>query len=200
MLVIGLTGPSGAGKGEVSRILQGYGAQIIDADAVYHALLVPPSPCLDALRERFGKEILTESGELDRKKLGRIVFAAPDALHDLNTIAHRFVMEETRRRLAALRETDTRLVVFDAPQLFEAGAERDCDTVISVLADKQIRAARIMARDGIDEDAAYRRINAQLDDAYFRTHSDYIIENNDAPDKLIPTVHRILAEIGGISE
>ena len=200
MLVIGLTGPSGAGKGEVSRILQGYGAQIIDADAVYHALLVPPSPCLDALRERFGKEILTESGELDRKKLGSIVFADPDALHDLNTIAHRFVMKETRRRLAALRDTDTRLAVFDAPQLFEAGAERDCDTVISVLADKQIRAARIMARDGIDETAAYRRINAQLDDAYFRAHSDHIIENNGTEEELFQKVHRILCEIGGIAK
>lgn len=200
MLVIGLTGPSGAGKGEVSRILQGYGANIIDADAVYHALLIPPSPCLDALRERFGAEILTPMGELDRKKLGGIVFANPDALHDLNAIAHRFVMEDVRSKLNTLRATDTKIAVLDAPQLFEAGAERDCDTVISVLADKQTRAARIMARDGIDEAAAYRRINAQLDDTYFRAHSDHIIENNGTAEELLPKVRRILCEIGGIAE
>lgn len=200
MLVIGLTGPSGAGKGEVSRLLRAQGAAIIDADEVYHALLVPPSPCLDALCARFGKEILAESGALDRKRLGGIVFSDSDALHDLNTIAHRFVMEDVRRKLDALRASGTRLAVLDAPQLFEAGATRDCDTVISVLADKSLRAARIMARDGIDEDAAYRRINAQLDDTYFRAHSDYIIENNEGPEALAPIIQRILCEIGGVAE
>ncbi|MBQ8311158.1 MAG: dephospho-CoA kinase [Clostridia bacterium] len=200
MLVIGLTGPSGAGKSEVSRVLKDCGATIIDADAVYHALLIPPSPCLDALCETFGTDILSPTGNLDRRKLGSIVFSDPNALHNLNTITHRYVMEDVRQRLAELRKVNTRLAVLDAPQLFEAGAERDCDTVISVLADKQLRADRIMTRDGIDRESAMRRINAQMSDDYFRTHSDYIIENNGACEDLIPTVRRILCEIGGVTD
>jgi dephospho-CoA kinase len=197
MIVLGLTGPSGAGKGEVARRLQSLGAHVIDADAVYHALLVPPSPCLDALCARFGKEILTDAGELDRKKLGSIVFSDKSALNDLNAIAHRYVMERVRKELSALQKSGRALAVLDAPQLVEAGAERDCDAVIAVLAAKETRLLRITARDGIDRDAALRRINAQHTDAFFRERSDYIIENNGDADELLPAIERILAKIGG---
>lgn len=201
MIVLGLTGPSGAGKGEISRILRmHYGAEIIDADAVYHALLIPPSPCLDALCEAFGNEILTEQGTLDRKMLGGIVFSNPEALKKLNTIAHHFVMEDVRKKFKQLRDADAPLAVLDAPQLFEAHAERDCDAVISVLADKELRARRIMARDNIDHDAAMKRINAQLTDEFFRMHSDYVIENSGTAEELLPAVRSILQSIGGIAE
>lgn len=199
MIVLGLTGPSGAGKSEVARRLRALGAHVIDADAVYHALLIPPSPCLDALCARFGQEILTTTGDLDRKKLGGIVFSDKDALADLNAIAHRYVMENVRRELTALRKNGQSLAVLDAPQLFEAGAERDCDAVVSVLADKEIRVARITSRDGIDRDAALRRINAQHSDAFFRERSDYIIENNGDADALLPAIERILTRIGGVT-
>ena len=199
MIVLGLTGPSGAGKSEVARRLRALGAHVIDADAVYHALLIPPSPCLDALHARFGQEILTTTGELDRKKLGGIVFSDKDALADLNAIAHRYVMENVRCELTALRKNGQSLAVLDAPQLFEAGAERDCDAVVSVLADKEIRVARITSRDGIDRDAALRRINAQHSDAFFRERSDYIIENNGDADALLPAIERILTRIGGVT-
>ena len=198
MLVIGLTGPSGAGKGEVGRIFSAYGIPVIDADNVYHRLLLPPSSCLKELTEEFGGEILTPTGELDRKKLSAIVFASPAALQTLNHIAHRYVMEEIRRQLKNLRQKETAAAVLDAPLLFEAGADRDCTTIVSVLAKKELRLERIMVRDGISLQKAMQRINAQKNDDYFRTHSDYVIENNASVDHLRPDVEKILREMGVI--
>lgn len=196
MLVIGLTGPSGAGKGAVGAILGEYEIPVIDADAVYHALLIPPSPCLDALCDAFGDDILTPEGNLNRRRLGEIVFSDHDALQRLNTISHAFVMAEIRNQLKKLRANDLRAAVIDAPQLFEAEADKDCNIIISVLSDKRMRLERIMARDGIDAEAALRRMDAQRSDEFFRTHSNYIIENNGNLDLLRPQIHRILLETG----
>lgn len=199
MLVIGLTGPSGAGKGAVSTLFAEYGIPVIDADSVYHELLVPPSPCLDALCIEFGASILFPDGTLNRKKLAEIVFGDPNALQRLNELSHRFVMEEIRNQLKKLRNQDRLAAVIDAPQLFEAGADRDCNLVISVLADKRLRLERIIERDGIDAESAMRRIDAQRSDEFFRTHSNYIIENNGSIDHLRPEVKRILAEMGVVA-
>ena len=134
MLVIGLTGPSGAGKSTVSERLAAYGLPIIDADKVYHQLLIPPSPCLDELVRCFGDTILTTAGTLNRRVLGELVFSTPASLEKLNQITHRYVMEEIRKQLDNLRRKNIRAAVLDAPQLFEAGANRDCSVIISVLA------------------------------------------------------------------
>ena len=196
MLVIGLTGPSGAGKSTVSERLAAYGLPVIDADKVYHQLLIPPSPCLDELVRCFGDTILTTTGTLNRRVLGELVFSNPASLEKLNQITHRYVMEEIRKQLDELRRKNIRAAVLDAPQLFEAGANRDCSVIISVLADVKLRLERIVERDGIDADVAYRRIAAQKKDEFFRTHSDYIIENNGSSDALYPQIHRILLETG----
>ena len=199
MLVIGLTGPTGAGKGTVSQLFASYGVAVIDADAVYHSLLVPPSPCLDALVARFGKEILTADGRLDRPTLGRKVFSDREALSDLNEITHRFVMAKIRAMLADLQRDPPIAALIDAPQLFEAGADRDCDVIVSVLADPKLRMQRIQTRDGIDAEMAQKRMNVQKSDAFFREHSTYVIENNTAPDVLKASVRRILSETGALS-
>ncbi|MBQ9773092.1 MAG: dephospho-CoA kinase [Clostridia bacterium] len=198
MLLIGLTGPSGAGKSAVARLFADYGLPILDADEIYHALLVPPSPCLGELTLRFGTDILNADGTLNRPALGRIVFSDPAALSDLNTISHRYVMEDVRARVEHLRRRGTRAAVLDAPQLFEAGANRICSTIVAVLADRSLRLERIMMRDGLDTDSALRRINAQKSDDYFRAHADYIIENSGNAEHLAPAVHRILCETGVI--
>ena len=173
-----IAGVPRAGKSTVSDLLAAHGLPVINADRVYHQLLIPPSPCLDELVRHFGRTILADDGTLNRRALGEIVFSSPAALDNLNTIAHRYVMEEIRLQLDALRRQKLRAAVLDAPQLFEAGANRDCGVIISVLADANLRLERIVARDGIDADLAYRRIAAQKKDEFFRSHSDYIIENN----------------------
>ena len=199
MLLIGLTGPTGAGKGEVAKIFASYGLPVINADEVYHTLITPPSSCLRELMLAFGKDVLLADGSLDRKALGAIVFSDPAALERLNGITHRYVMEEVRRRVELLRRREIPAAVFDAPQLFEAGAQNICGAVVSVLADRALRLERIVARDGITPEAAMRRSTSQKSDEYFRTHSDYIIENNGSADLLPAEVYRILCATGVIT-
>ncbi len=200
MLVIGLTGPTGAGKGAVAAIFEGYGIPVINADRVYHELITPPSSCLRELREAFGKGILLPDGSLDRRTLGGIVFNDPAARERLNAITHRYVMEEVKTRMERFRRDGVPVAVFDAPQLFEAGAQKACTAVISVLADRGLRLERIMVRDNISAEAAMRRILAQKSDEFFRAHSDYIIENNGNVELLAPQIRRILKELGVISQ
>lgn len=195
MIIIGLTGPSGAGKGTVAALFASYRLPVLDADKIYHELLLPPSPCLDAIAKRFGSQVLSSDGTLDRRVLGDTVFSDREALNDLNHIAHRFVMDEVRKQLRELEKSNVSAAVLDAPQLFEAGAEQICSAVVSVLANKELRAARIMKRDGIDEAHAMKRINAQKSDAFFKEHSDYIIENNTDPSELQVPIRRILQDL-----
>lgn len=198
MLVIGLTGPTGAGKGEVAAMFEQYGIPVINADHVYHELIKPPSSCLQELIEAFGRSILASDGTLDRRALGGIVFNDPAARELLNSITHRYVMEEVKTRMERYRKDGIPVAVLDAPQLFEAGAHRACGAVISVLADKGLRMERIMARDHISSEAAIRRILAQKTDDFFKAHSDYIIQNDGTRDLLAPQVHEILKKLGGI--
>ena len=196
MLVIGLTGPTGAGKGCVADLFAAFGLPVLNADRIYHTLLIPPSPCLDELADHFGKEVLTEAGTLNRQALAAIVFSNAEELTTLNTITHHYVMAEIRKRLEQLRKDEAIAAVIDAPQLFEAGADRDCNVIVSVLADPALRIDRIMRRDSIDADTALKRISAQKSDAFFRAHSDYVIENNESPERLLEPVRRILSEMG----
>ncbi len=195
MLIIGLTGPTGAGKGTVAEIFGRYGIPCIDADKVYHNLLLPPSELLNDLVGAFGGSILLPDGTLDRKMLASIVFSDPKALAKLNPIAHRHIMAEINRQIAQMqRKENIPAVLMDAPQLFEAKAEQECGIVISVLADEAIRLERIMRRDHISEDEARRRMGVQYNDSFFRSHSDYILENNTSPDDLYPAIRKILSE------
>lgn len=185
MLLIGLTGPSGAGKGLFCRILlDRYGIGSIDADAVYHALLVPPSPCLDALCETFGEEILREDGTLDRKKLASIVFSPEDAtvrnarIEKLNTITHHFVLDRCDEILKKAARDGKAAMILDAPALFEAGADRRCDLLVAVTADRDVRIARITARDGISEEAAVMRVRSQHDNAFYESRVHAVLRNN----------------------
>ena len=200
MLVIGLTGPTGAGKGAVASIFAQYGIPVINADRVYHELITPPSSCLQELVEAFGKQILLADGSLDRRALGGIVFSDPAARERLNSITHRYVMEEVKGQMERLRREGVPVAVFDAPQLFEAGAHKACGAVVSVLAERGLRLERIIARDNLSAEAAMRRILAQKSDEFFKTHSNYIIENNGTLETLSPQVHRILLALGVISK
>ena len=199
MLMIGLTGPSGAGKSTVSEIFASYGIPVMNADQIYHRLLIPPSQCLSELADRFGRQILTPEGTLNRGALASIVFEDPAELEALNSIAHRHVLKEVARLIRQYRENGATAAVFDAPQLFESGADRQCNVIVSVLAPQEIRLHRILLRDNITPEAAKMRLAAQKPDSFFRAHSDYVIENDSNPDNLIPRVREILLETGVLS-
>ena len=200
MLLIGLTGPSGSGKSTVSELFSSFGVPVLNADAIYHMLLIPPSECLSDLTECFGREILHPDGTLNRAVLAKIAFNDPEELEKLNHITHSHVLRDARRQLKKMRDNGVPAAVFDAPQLFESGADKECNIVVSVLADEGIRLHRILERDGISEEAALQRMRAQKSDLFFRTHSDYIIENNRGTDVLVQKVRQILKETGVLVE
>ena len=175
MLLVGLTGGIGSGKSTVSRMLRQRGAVVLDADAFARAAVVAGSPGLRSVVARFGREILTPDGELDRPKLASIVFSDPAALADLEAIVH----PEVRRMIAeGIQENldEDRVVVLVNPLLIEMGTHRDCDVVVVVSASPETQVARSVAR-GMTEDDVRARIAAQLPlDERART-ADVLIDN-----------------------
>lgn len=175
MRIIGLTGGSGTGKGTFAALLRDKGAGWVDADAVYRTLCGENREMLAALDAAFGG-VLDENGALDRPKLARIVFADPAKLRQLNEITLPYIRAASVDEMRA--QGDCPFVLYDAPTLFEAGADDLCERIIGVLADTEVRVQRIMARDGLDEAAARARIGAQPDADFYRARCDYIVENN----------------------
>ena len=176
---IGITGPTGAGKTTALNALTQLGAHIIDADQVYHQLLAGSGPMRQALTARFGPTILGEDGLVDRKALGAIVFADPAALADLNAITHRFIQAEIACQCARAEEEGRPAVAIDAIALIESGVGDTCDAVVGILAPKELRIRRIMAREGISEDYARKRVEAQQGDGFYRAHCTHILENGE---------------------
>lgn len=181
MFIIGITGPSGAGKGAASEYLNTkYGYKIIDADRVYHEIISTPSACVIELEEHFGKEIINELGGIDRKALSKLVFGEEnkEKLVLLNKITHKYVISEINKIIEKYEDDGSEVCVIDAPLLIEAGVNKICNSVLVVYADKEIRAERIAKRDGIDLDAALLRINSQKPYEFYSENCDFLIINN----------------------
>ena len=178
MKVIGLCGGSGSGKGTVSKIFAEIGIPSIDTDAVYREMTLSDSPCMRALQGEFGDEVVNSQGGLDRTRLASIVFNDPSRLEKLNKIAHSFILDETRSRLAAYKDEGLSAAIVDAPVLFESGFDNECDEIICVVADREIRTGRIMSRDRITRDAAEKRIASQMPDEILISKCDQVIYNN----------------------
>ncbi len=184
--VIGLTGQTGAGKSEVSRMLGERGYTVVDADRAAR-IATEDRAVIAALTDAFG-DILHPDGTLDRSALARAAFGDEQRRRTLNTITHPKIIGIM---LSEARESDSD-VVFDAPQLFEAGMEVYCDTVIAVIADETIRRQRISARDRLSNDDITRRMAAQYDEAFFVSRCDKVIENNGTIGELLEKVRDVI--------
>ena len=200
MFVIGITGPSGAGKGAASGYLISKNVNVIDADVVYHSVISPPSDCLNELVSHFGRQILDGSGALNRRALARLVFGEEnrERLDLLNKITHKYVVARIREQVKKYALAKVRASAIDAPLLIEAGLTDDCDLTVAVLADKEIRAERIARRDGIDMSLALSRINSQKPDEYYARGSDAVIYNNGTVDELYEALEKALADGGAV--
>ncbi|WP_327167918.1 dephospho-CoA kinase [Streptomyces subrutilus] len=159
MLKVGLTGGIGAGKSEVSRLLAGYGAVVVDADRIAREVVEPGTPGLDAVVAAFGASVLTADGTLDRPKLGSLVFADPEKLRVLNAIVHPLVGARSAE-LEAAAGPDA-IVVHDVPLLAENGLAPRYDLVVVVDAAPGTQLARLVGRRGMTEGEARARMAAQ---------------------------------------
>ena len=198
MKVIGLCGGSGSGKGSVSLVFADCGIPFIDTDCVYREMTSRDSECLRELSVAFGDNIVKSDGSLDRRKLSELVFSGNDANSRrklLNSIAHRHILAETRRRIKAFFDDGARAVVVDAPLLFESGFDKECDFIVAVVADREVRIKRIMRRDGIERSAAIARIASQLTDDELIKRADAVVKNNGDLQTLRASVTGLCAEL-----
>ena len=193
VMVVGLTGQTGAGKSTVSKVFAANGFAVIDADQVARRVVEKGTKCLDEIADFFGDGVINEDGSLNRKALAAIVFSDKAKLETLNTITYPYITSEILRQIRVHAMKDEKLILLDAPTLFESRADDFCEIIISVLADEDIREKRIIARDGLTQEQARRRMNSQLDEDFFRSHSDYIIRNNGN----METVNDISWEVSG---
>ena len=192
MTVVGVTGGTGSGKTTALRELEKRGALVIDCDAVYHELLEQSAELIGEIAAAFPGAV--EDGSVRRKKLGEIVFRDEAALAMLNRITHRHVTTEVRRRLREHAMRGGSLAAVDAIELLASPLAACCDFTIGVIAEEEIRARRIIARDGISRDYALLRIRAQRPDSYFRERCDAILENNGDEASFISNINKLLEE------
>ena len=196
MKIIGLCGGSGSGKGTVSSIFKEYNIPTVDTDALYRDMTSKDSPCLRALADEFGREIVTENNSLDRNVLASLVFSGENSkkrLSRLNEISHKFILDKTEEVLIEYEQEGFLRAIVDAPLLFESGFDKKCDKIICVVSDRETRINRIVKRDSITLDAAIRRIDSQIADEELISRSDFVIYNNSDIDSLKEQVVQIIS-------
>ncbi len=182
--IIGITGPSGSGKSAITEHFASRGIMTVDADAVYHSLLLPPSDCLNAIKESFGDGVISPDGALNRAALGAIVFNDSEKLKLLNTTVLGFVIDRIKLMISDFESRGVDTVIIDAPTLIESGFYRECDTVISVIAPVEDRIKRICLRDGITESKARERVLAQKPDSFYTQSSSHTVYNSGSLENL----------------
>ena len=190
-IILGLTGPTGAGKSSVTQIAAKKGIKVIDCDLYARKATEKGSKGLSALVKAFGDEILYNDGELNRKALARIAFSSYDKTQLLNKTILPFIEE------LILAEINTDKVLLDAPTLFESGMDKICSKTVAVLADRDKRLKRIIERDGISDEDAIIRINAGKSDEFFKNNADYVIYNNDDEETFLRDISLLLDKIYG---
>ena len=177
MFVIGLTGGIGTGKSEVCAILSRLGAEVINADLVGHEIYRPDTDGWQQIVETFGADVLTEAGEVDRKKLGAIVFSDAGALKRLNAIAHPLIYAEIEKRIARLKQNGEAVAVVEAALLIEADWTPLADEVWVVASDDARVIERLRNRN-LDESSIRARVESQMPQDERVRHGDVVIDNN----------------------
>lgn len=184
IMVIGLTGQTGAGKSTVSEVFAENGYSVINADHISRKVVEKGSECLKELTEVFGMDILNPDETLNRKELAKIVFVDKTKLEMLNSVIYPYITTEIITQINNYSENGKKLILLDAPTLFESRSDDFCEIIISVIAEPEIRKNRIIQRDNITAEHAQNRMDSQLSTEFFIEHSDFIIENNDSVDIL----------------
>ncbi len=170
--VIGLTGPTGAGKSSATAVAESLGFKIVDCDKLARVAVEKGSDGLAAVVNVFGDDILNSDGTLNRASLAKKAFSTYENTELLNRTLLPHIMTLVKAQI------DCDLVLLDAPTLFESGADSLCDEVIAIISDEKTRKSRIVERDGIDEAAAELRIKAGKPDEFYMEKTDNIVYND----------------------
>ncbi len=191
---IGLTGGIASGKSTVSNILRKLGAEIIDADKITHRLMEPKKELWQKIVVEFGDDILLEAGQIDRERLGDIVFSDSTKRRRLEEISHPIIIKELRRRMEL---SSNKIVIADIPLLIETGMVDLFDQVWLVYVEESIQIERLMRRDEINYQSAIKKIKSQMPLIEKRDYADKIIENNRGEEELKDNVVKLWGKTRG---
>lgn len=183
-MIVGLTGQTGAGKSTLSRMFADRGATVIDADQVARETMEHSKMVLMDLVLEFSTEVIRPDATLNRKKLAQICFGDKQKLRRLNEIAYPHIVREIEDQIDQAARKGAKMILLDAPTLYESGLDKRCDRVVAVLADREVRRQRIIQRDRLTPEEADLRINAQHDDGFYRSRADDILVNDGDQDSL----------------
>ncbi len=178
-IILGVTGGIGSGKSTVSSILKELGAVVIDADVISREVVEPGKMALDELTQEFGKDILDDWGQLNRKELAARVFNDVNKLRILNSIVHKYVVQKIQQNVEEQLLKQTKIIVIDAPIPIKNGFLDLCDEVWTVFAQMEIRVERIMNRNGMTYEEAVSRIKSQVSDEEYLSIANKVINNDD---------------------
>ncbi len=198
--LVGITGGMGAGKSTVSAKLRSLGYPVLSADDIARSLTSPGGAAHAAVLQLFGAGIVGPSGELDRGRIRAEISRSGEKRAALEAITHPMIQAESRRLAEAEFARGAQIVFYEAPLLFEAKSESRVDAVICVVADDQVRAARIASRDGVSDEAARKLMNTQMSQEKKAGQSRWTIANNGDMAALDDRIDQILTELNSIVE
>jgi len=198
MIIVGITGGIGTGKGLATEFFRNRGAAIIDADEIARELMQPGSQILADIVAEFGRCMLREDGSLDRRRLARRVFGDPRAVRKLNEITHPPIKDEIQRRIEKLRREQTTGVAFlVAPLLLEAGLGGTVDHLLVMTADEEKRVRRVVARDRVSEEEVRERIAAQMPAGEQVGQAEWVVDTSGGREEAYQRLSTIWAELNG---
>ena len=178
MITLGITGRSGCGKSTVTAVFAAHSVPLADADQISREILLPDSPLLPALAERFGGDILAADGTLNRRLLADRAFATPEGKAALDGLTHPEIVRRIRAAKQAALASGAPLFVLDGAVIVGTAAQAECDRLCVVTAPFETSVSRIMARDGISAEMAARRLNAQTPEETLTAQADYVLRND----------------------
>lgn len=184
MIIIGLCGSSGSGKGYVCKKFSRHGVGFIDTDLVYRENVLVNQNCIKELVESFGSGIL-ENGSVDKKRLAAMVFegdGAQERLSTLNRITHKYIKIETELLISQYEKEGFLAVLIDAPVLFESGFDKMCHVTVCVTAPYEEKLERIINRDGISREKAAARLKSQMSDRELKEKCTFALDNTNGAD------------------
>lgn len=193
--IIGLTGPTGAGKSTAAQFFEKNGFVIVDADKIARLALSAGSSCLTQVCGVFGNDILNGDGSLNRRKLAQRAFADKESTQMLNDITHPWIFLRVLRECRQNIDNGKNRILFDAPVLFESFSDIMCDVVVSVVAPKEIRLERLVQRDGLSAEQIKKRMSAQHDNDFYISRSDFVIDGSLSFDEIGAAVSEIVQKL-----